>query len=187
MADFDTCVEYAKTQIYFQHHLKEKQLDTLRNLYEGRDVVSVLPTGYGKSVIFQLLPWMFQRKHNSATPYIVLIICPLNSIMEDQVMGLREKGISACYMSGASSKTFMTEGEFDDDNSEDINPDEDGIFELTIKDVSFKDIADGKYNIIYAHPESALCKRIHSVLRSPLYQDKICSVVIDEVHMISEW
>ncbi|PJE78234.1 ATP-dependent DNA helicase RecQ [invertebrate metagenome] len=184
MADFDTCVEFAKEQIRFNHNLKEKQLDTLRHLYEGRDVVSVLPTGYGKSVIFQLLPWLFQRKHNSRTPYIVLVICPLNSIMEDQVIGLRGKGIAACYLSGSTSKTFMTEGVIDDD----LSPDEDGVSAAwTMKDIAWKDITDGRYNVMYAHPESALCKRMHSVLRSPLYQDKICSVVIDEVHMIAEW
>ncbi|XP_060084050.1 bifunctional 3'-5' exonuclease/ATP-dependent helicase WRN-like [Ylistrum balloti] len=182
MADFFTCIEFAKTHLNFKHELKEKQVQTLQNLYEGRDVISVLPTGYGKSIIFQLLPWLFQRKYDSSTPCIVLVICPLNSIMEDQVMGLRERGISACYISGSVGKTFMTKAGFDYDSSED--EDESA---WTIKDVSFKDISDGKYNIIYAHPESALCKKMYSVFRSALYQTKICCVVIDEVHMVSEW
>ena len=40
--------------------LKTKQLEALRAVVQQkRDVLAVLPTGYGKSLIYQLLPSMF--------------------------------------------------------------------------------------------------------------------------------
>ena len=36
----------------------------LEAIYFGRDVVAVLPTGYGKSLIFHLLPSLFYDKFN---------------------------------------------------------------------------------------------------------------------------
>ena len=42
--------------------LRQKQLEVLQNVYEGRDVFVWLPTGYGKSVCYQLLPYMFNVK-----------------------------------------------------------------------------------------------------------------------------
>jgi superfamily II DNA helicase RecQ len=53
---------------------------------------------------------------------------------------------------------------------------------------SLEELRKGEYNIIYAHPETLLNNRsIASLLRSKLYQQRVCAVVIDEVHMVSEW
>ena len=50
-------------------------------------------------------------------------------------------------------------------------------------DVPFHQLQRGEFNIIYAHPET-----FGSLLRcNTLYQDNVCAVVVDEVHMISEW
>ena len=50
--------------IYSNVNLKVKQVICLEAIYHGRDVVAVLPTGYGKSVIFHLLPSLFLDKIN---------------------------------------------------------------------------------------------------------------------------
>ena len=56
------------------------------------------------------------------------------------------------------------------------------------KSVSLEDIKGGKYNLVYAHPETLLNNRtISSILRTKMYRDKVCAIVIDEVHMVSEW
>ena len=40
--------------------LREPQVDALRNIVDNKkDVLVVSPTGYGKSLIFQLLPFVF--------------------------------------------------------------------------------------------------------------------------------
>ena len=49
-------------------------------------------------------------------------------------------------------------------------------------DVPFHQIERGEFNIIYAHPET-----FGSLLRCNTYQDNVCAIVIDEVHMVSEW
>lgn len=42
-------------------HLKPKQLEAISAFVSGRDVFVALPTGYGKSIIFGLLPALFNR------------------------------------------------------------------------------------------------------------------------------
>ena len=46
--------------------LRQKQLEVLQNVYEDRDVVVWFPTGYGKSVCYQLLPYMVDVKFSRA-------------------------------------------------------------------------------------------------------------------------
>ena len=55
--------------------LKEEQKTAVKELFEGRDVVAVLPTGFGKSLIFQLLVLLARRAKNQAA--CVLVICHL--------------------------------------------------------------------------------------------------------------
>ena len=60
--------------------LKNEQLELSRKV-NGKDVLAVLPTGYGKSLIFQLLPDIlgcFFGVSNS----IVLVCSPLNALMQ---------------------------------------------------------------------------------------------------------
>lgn len=103
MASFDVCLDYAIQNcpilVDKSFKLKDKQLDTLKALYEANDCISVLPTGYGKSIIFHMLPWFAQRLYQRDKPMIVLVVCPLNSIMQDQVLSLRKAGINACTIS----------------------------------------------------------------------------------------
>jgi hypothetical protein len=54
--------------------------------------------------------------------------------------------------------------------------------------VSLDDLQQGKYHLIYAHPETLLRNRtVSTMLRSKTYRKNVCAIVIDEVHMISEW
>ena len=46
----------------FKLNLKSKQTKAIRHLYEGRDLLAVLPTGYGKSLIFQILVMLKNTK-----------------------------------------------------------------------------------------------------------------------------
>uniref|UniRef100_A0A8W8KTZ8 DEAD/DEAH-box helicase domain-containing protein n=1 Tax=Magallana gigas TaxID=29159 RepID=A0A8W8KTZ8_MAGGI len=106
--DFDEVLEFAKEFVNINFELKDKQIQTLKSLYEGHDTMAVLPTGFGKSIIFQLLPFLFQRKLGQQQPMISLIVTPLNSIMQDQVRSLTKLGINACYLNieGTGVKTF---------------------------------------------------------------------------------
>ena len=61
-------------------------------MLEGQDVTGVLPTGFGKSMLFHLLPHFIPVK---TTRNIVIVVCPLNSIIEDQLKVLKARRITA--------------------------------------------------------------------------------------------
>ena len=61
-------------------------------MFNCHDVIAVLPTGFGKSLLFQLLPNFLPVKGEKN---IVLVVCPLNSIIEDQLKVWKDRGVSA--------------------------------------------------------------------------------------------
>jgi Werner syndrome ATP-dependent helicase len=79
---------------------KPKQYEIINNIINGTDVVAVLPTGYGKSLTYQI-PALYLEK-------VAIVISPLISLMEDQKAGLDEKGItSCCFNSNVVNKIQM--------------------------------------------------------------------------------
>ena len=77
-------------------HFKPQQIQCWAYLLEGKDVIGVLPTGFGKSTIFQLLPFILpsQEPDDRAPENIVIVVGPLNSIMADQMSFLTDVGIT---------------------------------------------------------------------------------------------
>ena len=45
----------------FNVQLKEKQIEAITSFVEGQDVFVSLPTGFGKSTIYAILPAVFDR------------------------------------------------------------------------------------------------------------------------------
>ena len=89
--------------------LKAKQEEALFHLYNCRDVFAWFPTGYEKSICYQLLPFMFDFKLKRTTALqdqrsSVLVISPLVSLMVDQVSGLQKRGVNAAILSGNKGK-----------------------------------------------------------------------------------
>ena len=66
--------------------LKTKQVQCFEYMLQGFDVSLILPTGFGKSVVFQLLPDFLPVK---SYQNIVIVISPLTSIIEDQISALK--------------------------------------------------------------------------------------------------
>ena len=65
---FFACLEFAMSNSSYNIIMKPKQVACLESLYLGKDVVCVLPTGYGKSLVFHLLPsLMFARNRSQET------------------------------------------------------------------------------------------------------------------------
>ncbi|XP_058146087.1 bifunctional 3'-5' exonuclease/ATP-dependent helicase WRN isoform X2 [Dasypus novemcinctus] len=102
---------------YFGHSsFKPAQWKVIHSvLEERRDNVVVMATGYGKSLCFQYPPVYVGR--------IGLVISPLISLMEDQVLQLEMSNIPACFLGSAQSKNVL------------------------------EDIKLGKYQIVYMTPE----------------------------------
>ena len=63
--------------------LKEEKEKVLKTFIGGRDVFAALPTGYGKSLGFALLPHVFDHLKQQSRS-IVICISPLTSLMIDQ-------------------------------------------------------------------------------------------------------
>ncbi|MDI6758236.1 MAG: DNA helicase RecQ [Candidatus Omnitrophota bacterium] len=69
------------------------QEDTILAVLDGQDTLTILPTGGGKSLCFQL-PALLKEG-------LAIVISPLISLMKDQVDSLRDMGIEAEYLNSS--------------------------------------------------------------------------------------
>ncbi|WP_339097154.1 RecQ family ATP-dependent DNA helicase [Deinococcus sp. VB343] len=75
---------------------RPKQLEGILAALDGRDLLTVLPTGSGKSIIFQL-PALLSGGYT-------LVISPLVALMQDQVLRLQQLGLPAAGLWGGLSR-----------------------------------------------------------------------------------
>ena len=157
--------EEAVTHVLSKHFediasLSKQQEGALYSFLSRKDVFAVLPTGFGKSLIFQMVPamcsYLYSRGCHFPKAAIIIVICPLNSLIESHLKELETYRITAAKLSG-----------------QDI--DESGIIE-------------GKYSIVFANPESLILnEKWRSMLRSEVYQENLFGIVTDEAHVIPKW
>ena len=73
-------------------HLRGGQLAGMGALAAGRDVLAVMPTGYGKSAIYQVAAVAIrQREHSAGQPGLAVVVSPLIALQEDQVDALNTR------------------------------------------------------------------------------------------------
>ena len=85
---FESAVRKA-CQVFGVEKRFSQQFQALKTFVSGTDVFLNLPTGFGKSLVFQMAPLVqaeLSRGHDrfAANP-VILIISPLVSLMEDQL------------------------------------------------------------------------------------------------------
>ena len=77
-------------------NLPPEQENALREFLGGQNIFVNLPTGYGKSLIFQCLPItadaLFEKPRGSS---VLVAISPLRSLMEDQIRHVNNMGVPA--------------------------------------------------------------------------------------------
>ena len=85
--------------------LKPEQESAVKDLLADRDVLAVLPTGYGKSLIYQ----MFVREKNYELNgnAAILVISPLKSIIEDQLQEMELLGYPAKDLANLSNDIHL--------------------------------------------------------------------------------
>ena len=118
----------------FGFELKDKQIVALEAILGRSDVFVFLPTGYGKSVIYALLPHAFDKLRGSLFPprlvyhnyahsgclfNLVCFLCllgtsdsivsPLISLMMDQKLKYSSKGVQVEFVSEEQENCLNTE------------------------------------------------------------------------------
>ncbi|MFI3163533.1 MAG: DNA helicase RecQ [Bacillota bacterium] len=140
--------EILKTHFGYDEFRRGQQ-QIVEEIINGGDVVGIMPTGGGKSLCFQVPAIHFGG--------VAIVVSPLISLMQDQVMALKELGIPAAYINSS----------------------------LTPRQVEMAlDYAkNGKYKLVYVAPERLLSQSfLHFATNT-----KISMLTVDEAHCISQW
>ncbi|OWK59565.1 ATP-dependent DNA helicase Q1 [Lonchura striata] len=132
------------------------QLETVNAAMAGKDIFLVMPTGGGKSLCYQL-PAV-------CSDGFTLVICPLISLMEDQLMVLEQLGISAALLNASSSKEHVK-----------------WVHTEMLK-------KNSELKLIYVTPEKiAKSKMFMSKLEKAYQAGCLARIAVDEVHCCSQW
>ncbi|EJD54785.1 ATP-dependent DNA helicase [Auricularia subglabra TFB-10046 SS5] len=129
---------------------------------DRRDIVCIMPTGGGKSLTYQL-PSLF-------SPGCTVVISPLISLITDQILHLREAGVEAVMLTGATRK---------EDTRSIMN-------RLISYDPSAQS-GEKEIKLCYVTPEKvAKSKTFVSMLEKLANKGRLARLVIDEAHCVSQ-
>lgn len=128
---------------------RQGQRPVVEAMLAGRDVLAVLPTGAGKSICYQV-PAVLSRRP-------VIVVSPLIALMQDQVAGLRRRGIDAAALTSAAT-------------------------EAERRRILARLVAGGPF-LLYVAPERLVSKPFVAIAR----RARPGRIVVDEAHCISEW
>ena len=94
LASVESIRRLARERLGFSR-LRPGQLEAIAAAAAGRDVLAVLPTGGGKSAIYELAGLL--------RPGPTVIVSPLIALQDDQLAHLREAGLSAIVLNSTQS------------------------------------------------------------------------------------
>ena len=151
--DFDALL-FLLNYIFGFDGFREGQLEAVRRGLRRQDTIVLLPTGSGKSVVFQLLSLI--------TPGISFVVCPIISLIEDQVANLRLRGIDRVM--GLSS-----------------------AMDADSRSTALDGITAGQYLICYVAPERFQNRSFNASVRRYASTNLISTIAVDEAHCVSEW
>ena len=146
--------------------LKEEQRCAIEAIYQGRDVFVCLPTGYGKSLCYQTLPFVMNYKRCQTVQEAregdsaIIVISPLVALIKDQVSGLRKRGVKASIITtspSVSMENIATEGSLEKDS------------------------------VFFCAPEILVSSKWLDSFEKPEFSGRIVAVVVDEAHCVSKW
>ena len=151
----------ANVEIFNNKTFRPYQLDIITAVMQNQeDVFVVMPTGGGKSLLYQL-PAVLSKG-------ITVVISPLLSLIQEQVTSLINLGIPAAYLSSNCNENMK-----------------DQIFNDLGRHFGER---EPYLKLLYTTPEN-LCNsdRLEKMLIELYKKDMLARVVIDEAHCISSW
>ncbi len=88
--------------------LKPTQEECLIHILNGGDVAALLPTDFGKSLIYQLLTIVSEHLGRPKSgKAILVIVSPLVALMDDQVKGAAKLGLRAAQLGVHNDREIM--------------------------------------------------------------------------------
>ncbi len=137
------------------------QENIIKALLKGKDVVSVFPTGGGKSLCYQFAA--------SQMDGVTIVVSPLVSLIQDQVKNLNDKKRWKEIIPAAGIVS-SNNGEYVDTSRRE-------------QEKILEDAMDGKIKLLYVSPERL---QLTSFIRMAKKMN-ISMVVVDEAHCLSIW
>ncbi len=125
------------------------QEDIIKHILNGQDALVVLPTGGGKSLCYQLPALIFDG--------LTVVVSPLISLMQDQVMKLEQSGIRAAFFNSTLS--------------------------YSEQETTMQWVTQGEVKLLYMAPETLV--KPGTLLK--LDRSNVSCLAIDEAHCISQW
>ena len=133
------------------------QLSCINATLSKHDVILIMPTGGGKSLCYQLPAVV--------TMGFTLVISPLVSLMEDQLMSVKRLGIYSCMLNASSSREHVNK-----------------VL------ASLIDKKNQSLKLLYVTPEKiSKSKRFMAKIEKAYEMGRLTRIVIDEVHCASQW
>ena len=159
---FSTALAYSLEQLGLSHVVfKEEQRAAIKSMYEGRDVFVCLPTGFGKSLCYQTLPFVLDYKGGSSTSSnAVIVVSPLIALMEDQVSGLRRRGVKSSIITSSAGVT---------------------------KEYICTEEGLATDNLFFCSPEAIVSPKWLETFERPEFSGRVVALVVDEAHCVSKW
>jgi len=157
-----TSIEYGLQKMGYDR-IKPEQLGAVQSVLRGDSVFMSVPTGFGKSLVYQLLPLCAKSLLQSSgrtepTTPIVVVVSPLLSLMHDQVSKLVAKSVQAVYISDATSNRVH------------------------------EDILDGRVTHVFGSPEAFVgSKKWRTMFLDKALSKRVVAIAIDEAHCIVKW
>ena len=133
------------------------QKEALKNILSGKDTFVCLPTGHGKSIIFECSPLCHDYLSEPGPSSSVLVVSPLISLMTSQVDDLRKRNQSAVRL----------------------------LHELAAADE--EKLREGRFRYVFSAPEALAEGRWRAMFTVPTYSKSIMAVFFDEAHCIEIW
>ncbi|VDL11012.1 unnamed protein product [Hymenolepis diminuta] len=165
-----TELERVRREIFHIPEFRPLQLPAINAFLDGRDVILIMPTGAGKSLVYQLPSFLETPEYQGK---FTLAISPLVSLMTDQAIGLRRLGIpeSSTVVLDASS-----------------SPSEQKKVLVSIGDDINKTGNNGDLRVLFVTPEKlSKSKRLMNRLEKAYTKGRLARIVVDEVHCVSQW